>query len=414
MRVSLLLLIAGIANPVFAQDIDFEFDETELVFELEEIEEIDGGVEFDDAIFETEDPTSLALTARYQFSRSNTSLTTTDISRFDLDLEDAADWGALGNIEWKAQLSTQDKNGTNTLEATLSKFTLQNSYEDVSWKLGKMRIGWGELEGISILDIVNPVAASSGSLSGDPDAGQWALSADYFIGDNTLSGFSIVRPAVSSEIIALASDNTQPEFGLKYQRPSGKGQLSLYAAQLLPQSAVVNLGAGTSSAQPYNLVGVSYNYARSGVLWEFDLGYKSGQERSDLTGLSTHDRFDLGVGFEYALNSTTQINMAAYGQFWLNQKDKYYFPGGFEDKEINSGYQLYFSKSFSNDRWNTIAVFSGALDASVSNQAISIEYSGLDELKLLASADWTQANSESLFSAYDGANGVSFLVQRSF
>ena len=106
--------------------------------------------------------------------------------------------------------------------------------------------------------------------------------------------------------------------------------------------------------------------------------------------------------------------MAAYGQFWLNQKDKYYFPGGFEDKEINSGYQLYFSKSFSNDRWNTIAVFSGALDASVSNQAISIEYSGLDELKLLASADWTQANSESLFSAYDGANGVSFLVQRSF
>ena len=150
------------------------------------------------------------------------------------------------------------------------------------------------------------------------------------------------------------------------------------------------------------------------MLWEFDLGYKSGQERSDLTGLSTHDRFDLGVGFEYALNSTTQINMAAYGQFWLNQKDKYYFPGGFEDKEINSGYQLYFSKSFSNDRWNTIAVLSGALDASVSNQAISIEYSGLDELKLLASADWTQANSESLFSAYDGANGVSFLVQRSF
>ena len=41
MRVSLLLLIAGIANPVFAQDVDFEFDETELVFELEEIEEID-------------------------------------------------------------------------------------------------------------------------------------------------------------------------------------------------------------------------------------------------------------------------------------------------------------------------------------------------------------------------------------
>ena len=418
MRVSILLLLVGIAHPAFAQD--FEFDETELEFEIEggdafgEIDEFDEDIEFDDASFEVETTTSLALTALYRYSRENTLQTTTDISRFELDLEDTADWGGLGNIEWKAQLAAEDNNGTSTSETILKKFTLQNSYKDVSWKLGKMRIGWGELEGISILDIVNPAASSSGSSSGESDAGQWALSADYFIGEDILSGFSIVQPAISSQIIPLASDNTQPEFGLKYQRLSGQGQLSLYAAQLLPQSAVVNLGAAASSAQAYNLVGLSYNYARSGVLWEFDLGYKSGQERSDLTGLSTHDRLDLGVGFEYALNSTTQINMAAYGQFWLNQKDKYYFPGGFEDKETNAGYQLYISKDFSNETWNAAAVFSGALDASLANQAISVEYTGLDELKLLANAYWIQANSDSLFSAYDGANGISFSVERSF
>ena len=418
MRVRMLLLLAGIANPVFAQD--FEFDEAELVFEIDEadafseINEFDEDLEFDDASFEAETTTSLALTARYHFSRSYTSQTTTDISRFEFDLEDTADWGSLGNIEWKTQLAAQDENGTNTLEATLTKFTLQNSYKDVSWKLGKMRIGWGELEGISILDIVNPVAASNGSASADSDTGQWALRADYFIGEDTLSGFSIVHPVISSEIISLASDNTQAEFGLKYQRPSGNGQLSLYAAQLLPQSAAIDLGAGTSSAQPYHLVGLSYNYARSGVLWEFDLAHKSGQERSDLTGLSAHDRLDIGVGFEYALNSTTQVNMAAYGQFWLNQEEKYYFPGGFEDKETNAGYQLYVTKDFSNDTWSSAVVFSGALDASLSNQAISVEYKGLEELKLLASAYWIEANSESLFYAYDGANGVSFSVQRSF
>ena len=418
MRASILLLLAGIAHPAFAQD--FEFDETELLFEIDgvdafsETDEFGEDFEFDDASFEVETTTSLALTALYRYSRENTLQTTTDISRFEFDLEDTANWGGLGNIEWKAQLAAQDNNGANSLETNLTHFTLQNSYKDVSWKLGKMRIGWGELEGISILDIVNPAAASSGSASGESDAGQWALSADYFLGENTLSGFSIVQPAISSEIIPLASDNTQPEFGLKYQRPSGQGQLSLYAAQLLPQSAVVNIGAAASSAQPYNLVGLSYNYARSGVLWEFDFGYKSGQERSDLTGLSTHDRLDLGIGFEYALNSTTQINMAAYGQFWLNQTDKYYFPGGFEDKETNAGYQLYISKDFSDETWNAAAVFSGALDASLANQAISVEYTGLDELKLLASAYWIQANSDSLFSAYDGANGVSFSVEKSF
>lgn len=418
MRVSILFLLAGIAHPVFAQD--FELDETELVFEIDgvdefsEIDEFGEEIEFDDASFEVETTTSLALTALYRYSRENTLQTTTDISRFELDLGDTADWGGLGNIDWKAQLAAEDNNGTNSLEANLKKFTLQNSYKDVSWKLGKMRIGWGELEGISILDIVNPAASYSGSSSGESDAGQWALSADYFIGEDILSGFSIVQPAISSEIIPLASDNSKPEFGLKYQRPSGQGQISLYAAQLLPQSAVVNLGAGTSSAQPYNLVGLSYNYARSGVLWEFDLGYKSGQERSDLTSLSTHDRLDLGVGFEYALNSTTQINMAAYGQFWLNQKEKYYFPGGFEDKEINSGYQVYASKSFSNDTWKTTALFTGDLDSSASSQALSLEFLGFDGVKLLTGAYWTQAKSGSSFSALDGANGISFSIERSF
>ena len=66
------------------------------------------------------------------------------------------------------------------------------------------------------------------------------------------------------------------------------------------------------------------------------------------------------------------------------------------------------------ETWNAAAVFSGALDASLANQAISVEYTGLDELKLLASAYWIQANSDSLFSAYDGANGISFSVERSF
>ena len=124
MRVRMLLLLAGIANPVFAQD--FEFDEAELVFEIDEadafseINEFDEDLEFDDASFEAETTTSLALTARYHFSRSYTSQTTTDISRFDFDLEDTADWGSLGNIEWKTQLAAQDENGTNTLEATLT------------------------------------------------------------------------------------------------------------------------------------------------------------------------------------------------------------------------------------------------------------------------------------------------------
>ena len=418
MRVRVLLLLAGIANPVFAQD--FEFDETELIFEIDgvdtfsEIDEFGEGIEFEDTSFEVETATSLALTAVYRHSRENTLRTTTEISRFEFDFEDTADWGSLGNIEWKTQITSQRNNGGNSVKATLDTFILQNSYKDVSWKLGKMRIGWGELEGISILDIVNPAASSSGSANGESDASQWVFSTDYFLSENILSGFCIVQPAISSEIIPLASDNTQPEFGLKYQRSSGQGQLSFYAAQLLPQSAVVNLGAGTSLAQPYNLVGVSYNYAGSGVLWEFDFGYKSGQLRSNLTGLSTHDRLDLGVGYEYALNPTTQINMATYGQFWLNQKEKYYFPGGFEDKETNAGYQLYISKDFSNNTWNAVAAFSGALDASLANQAITAEYTGLDELKLLASAYWIQANSDSLLFAYDGANGVSFSVQKSF
>ena len=117
-RVSILLLLAGIAHPVFAQD--FELDETELVFEIDggdefsEIDEFGEEIEFDDASFEVETTTSLALTALYRYSRENTLQTTTDISRFELHLEDTADWGGLGNIEWKAQLAAEDNNGTST------------------------------------------------------------------------------------------------------------------------------------------------------------------------------------------------------------------------------------------------------------------------------------------------------------
>ena len=100
-RVSILLLLAGIAHPVFAQN--FELDETELVFEIDggdefsEIDEFSEEIEFDDASFEVETTTSLALTALYRYSRENT-LQTTNISRFELDLEDTADWRGLGNI----------------------------------------------------------------------------------------------------------------------------------------------------------------------------------------------------------------------------------------------------------------------------------------------------------------------------
>ena len=76
MRAGFFLLVVGLASPTFAQD--FEFDETELVFEIDQIddfsdiEELEEAIEFDDASFEVETTSSLALTARYRYSRSNT------------------------------------------------------------------------------------------------------------------------------------------------------------------------------------------------------------------------------------------------------------------------------------------------------------------------------------------------------
>ena len=162
--------------------------------------------------------------------------------------------GTLGFLEWAGNAAIANDN----VKFDLTRIHLQNSAGDFSWKLGKYRIGWGEVEGAPALDVINAGLSFSGiGLSSDELPGQWFAGVDYFANDYTVSAFVGISPEVIHAV--PTTDTTGMEVGVKISVPIESGSVSLYAAQLVPQSGVVNLDSNTSHAASYTLAGISAN-----------------------------------------------------------------------------------------------------------------------------------------------------------
>ena len=339
---------------------------------------------------------------------------TTETWALELKLSDSHNLGELGILDWTGHLALQDMGTTTTATATLDRLQWQNSAGHVSWRFGKYRIGWGEVEGIPVLDVVN--SGLSVTSIDTPTAelpGQWFASAEAFLGDNTFSGFIGLAPEVA-HMVPAAPAGREYEFGVSANFPINGGQVSLYGARLLPQSGVVELVTTTSYAEPYTLLGISAHRAIGAVLLEFDLAAKSGLQRAEAAGLSSHRRVDAAFGIEYAASDTAQLSASVMAQHWLQQSASFFdygLNGAVASTQTTSSYLLGASNSFLDDKLSVSVNIGGALDGSATFGALRADYSVSDALKLSATITQTAADSGSLFGALDGSRTASMAAE---
>ncbi len=385
-------------------------------------QEFELDLEFDDDSF-FEDATSEAAVARPTVSvtLSYDSLLSggvaTETWALQINLSDSHDLVGLGILDWSGHLALQDTGPAATSTVALDRLTLQNSAGNVSWQVGKYRIGWGEVEGIPVLDVLNSglsvttIGAASAELPG-----QWFASAEVFAGDNTFSGFAGLAPEVAHMQPAAPAAHAY-EFGVSANLPINNGQVSLYGARLLPQSGVVELVTLTSSAVPYTLLGISAHRAFDAVLLEFDLAVKSGLQRAEAAGLSSHRRVDAALGVEYAASDTAQLSASVMAQHWLEQSASYfdYVPGGaVASGQTMANYLLGASNSFLDGMLSVSVNVGGALDGSTTFGALSADYSVSDALKLSATVTQIAAAAGSLLGTLDGARTASIAAKYFF
>lgn len=383
-----LPLLVFIASPAIAQEFTFEetFDfDDELVFE---------------EIASSPPPPALEISAIVGLSYSDLGGMVDTAYSAQINLSNEHSFGALGYLEWAGNVFLTEGEVT----ANLSRIHLQNSLGDASWKIGKYRIGWGEIEMAPVLDVVNgALSFSDVGLSSDELPGQWFAGLDYFGGGYVVSGFIGLDPEVSHAMVG--SNNAAFEAGAQVRIPISDGQISLYGARLLPQSGVVDVSALSSVATPYTLVGISANQAVGNALLEFDLAGKFGLERSTLTGLESHDRVDAALGVEYAVSNTMQITAAVIGQHWLEQTQDYYVPGpsgAIVTGQTSVSYLLGVSDTWLNGNLGVSANLGGTLDQNTSFVALSASYTYSDRLEFTASALRLSAGAGTQLAPMDG------------
>lgn len=316
-----------------------------------------------------------------------------------INIANQHDLGNPGFLEWAGNIALPDvENGD--VSFNLSRIHLQNSDGDLSWKLGKYRIGWGEVEGAPVLDVINASLSLGAALPSDELPGQWFLGADYFANATTISSFVGLAPEVSHTIPTASSADI--EIGSKALIPIESGAISLYAAQLVPQSGIIDPGSGLSQAAPYTLAAISTNKSYGNLLVEFDVAGKFGLQRNNLTTLSKHDRIDTAFGVEYAASGSMQVSASVIAQHWLEQAEDYYELGGFISPQTSASYMFGISDAFLDGKLSLSANMLGTIDNNTNVKALSATYSYSDGIKLGVSAMWMEAQPGTQMEALDG------------
>ncbi|OUS08501.1 hypothetical protein A9Q96_03390 [Rhodobacterales bacterium 52_120_T64] len=383
MRLFIPLAVLIIATPAFSQELDLDFDS----FGFDENSEI---------TFDTLPETGMEVSATVSLSYSGIGALNQS-SAAQISLANEHSLGTLGFLEWAANATIIDYD----IEFDLSRIHLQNSTGNFSWKLGKYRIGWGEIEGAPVLDVVNALLSFGDvNLSSDELPGQWFIGLDYFASSVTVSSFLGIVPGVSHAI--PATDSTDIEVGIKASLPIESGSVNLYAARLVPQSGVVDIHSDTSHATPYVLAGFSTNRSFGDMLFEVDVASKFGLQRSTATALSYHNRIDAALGVEYAASNTMQVTAAVSGQHWLEQSEDYFEFDGYLSTQNAANYIVGVSEELMDGKLSVSANILGTLNNNVNVTALSASYSYSDRLEFGASAMWLSAETGAQFEAMDG------------
>ncbi len=409
----LILTTTGLAAQEF--ELDLMFDETSLLGDFADEPALDGELVLDETRVEEvveADPTGPDFKAALSFGASTSMGVTAGVSALTVTASDSHNLGSFGFLEWSVSLTADDVLGTAVFSAALDQLILQNSAGDISWQVGKFPIGWGEIEGTPVLDVLNAgLDLSTLGTATEDLPGQWFAATDYFGDGVTLSGFVGLVPQVSHSLTP-ATNGASTEFGFRASLPIAQGQVSAYAARLLPQSGVVNMTGTASSAEPFTLVGVSAHKALDAVLLEFDLAAKSGLERASASGFSGHARLDAAVGFEYAASNTTQVSGNVMAQYWLDGSGAYfdYGPSGaVAAPQTVATYQVAVTRTFAGADVDVSVFAGGALDGQTTFAAVQANWNATDRLFFNATMSQLWAQPGSLLAALNGTQ--SFAIE---
>lgn len=238
----------------------------------------------------------------------------------ELEAESSALWPSDPIYGGRDEVNTHSEFNLAFLQASLGQW---------SAKVGKYTIGWGEVEGADVLDILNPrQALTSGEVEDTYGIsnGQLFFSLDWYINTNTaLSMFYNLQPEFSDGFIEPKTNDN--EYGVKLSTRQGHAELGFYAASLLPNIATLNpnfffdrLSSQESEpvlANPFSLWGFSANYAVGRALLKLDLAYKQNltylQNNPPLIintpriNLIEKNRADIGMGIEYTTATEKQL-----------------------------------------------------------------------------------------------------------
>ena len=382
-------------------------------------EEFDGDLVFDDlVIFENMSSQNSTkgpdVNMKINFGMSKLSSTSTETGGVHINLSDSYDLKYFGFLDWSGNIGVDRTKGVSTEKSKINKIILQNSTKNLNWKVGKFTVGWGEIEGAQVLDVIN-TGLSVGTAGGGRDEvpGQFFLSTEIFAGTTTFSGFIGPNPDISHlKTSQVSGDNT--EYGFRATQPINQGQYSLYLARLTPQFGVVDRATLTSAARPYRTVGLSAHRAAGAALLEVDLAYKTDLLRASDSDLTSHDRFDLALGVEYAVSNLTQLNTSVTAKHWLNQETSYFdtgIGGPVAASQTNASYLIGLTSSGFDGKLELSGYFGKETDASSQFVSFGVKYFLSDKLNIKTNYTRINASGSSVLFPMDGNQNLSISTE---
>ena len=399
----------------FDDDIELELEED---FDLSEVVELEGVIleEAQDQVNSGESVFDL-IQSSITFGNfiSHLSSSNSSKSKLILNMSSSPEIAKLGFLDISANFEIDSKN--KEVLNDLMIFNVQNSLENVRWKLGKYRKTWGDVDGTSVLDVINP----AGSILSQPLPGlelpsRWLGETSVFIESNTFEIFFSFKPD-TLHAVNSTSENSGSEIGFKSSFDIERGQLNFYLGSLFPRVGVINVASGLSDSSRYNLVGISAHKEIENYLVKFDLAKKINLKRSTASGIVEDDRTDAALGIEYAPSTYDQLSLTLEGSLWVDSAGVYYIPGSsgtlLEDTKSLS-YNVVYSRNTVDEKLNATISVGGNMNGSSSYLAGESTYSISDYTKIKANILLLEAEPNDPSYSYDNSKWINLGFTRYF
>ena len=399
----------------FEDDIELEleedFDHSEVI-ELEGVisEESQGQVNSGESAFDL-----IQSSITFGNFNSHLSSSSSSESKLILSMSSSPEIAKIGFLDISVNFEIDSKN--KEVSNDLMLLNIQNSLENLRWKLGKYRKTWGDVDGTSVLDVINPAESIlSQSLPGMELSSRWLGETSVFIANNTSEiFFSFNRDTLHA--VNSVSEDSGSEIGFKSSFDIERGQLNFYLGSLFPRVGVINVASGLSDSSRYNLVGISAHKEIENYLVKFDLAKKINLKRSTASGLVKDDRTDAALGIEYAPSTYDQLSLTLEGSLWDDSAGVYYIPGSsgalLEETESLS-YNVAYSRNTVDEKLNAIISVGGNMNGSSSYLAGESTYSISDYTKIKANILLLEAEPNDPSYSYDNSKWINLGFTRYF